>query len=143
MPISPLNRALPSRLVRAPKCGMTDTDYPSISLINMASLAQLASTMGQDISPLRWRANLFLDGLPPWEERRWIGKTIRVGRAELEVRAHITRCLATTASTRTGERNADTLGALQEGWGHKQFGIYAVVTKTGDLRQGDPVEVLG
>ncbi len=143
MPISPLNRALPAQVVRVAKTGMTDTDFPSISLINLASHTALEAQLGRQISPNRWRANLFLDGLEPWQERDWIGKTIRVGRAELQVREHITRCLATTTSTRTGERDADTLGALQAGWGHRQFGIYAVVTKTGDLRQGDSIEVLG
>ncbi len=142
LPITPANRALPSRVVRAPKRGMTDTDYPSISLINLASHAEVARRIGRDISPLRWRANLLLDGLEPWAERDWIGRRIRVGGAELEVREHITRCRATTASTRSGERDADTLGALEAGWGHRQFGIYAVVTKTGDLHHGDPVEVL-
>ncbi len=143
MPISALDRALPARVVRAGITGMTDTDYQSISLINLASHAELAKHLGQDISPLRWRGNLLLDGLEPWVERDWIGKTLRVGNAELEIREHITRCKATTASTRTGERDADTLGALRTGWGHQEFGVYGVVTKTGDLRQGDTVEVLG
>lgn len=142
MPISPGNRALPSRIVRVPKRGMTDTDFPSISIINLASHAEVAARLGQEISPLRWRANLILNGLEPWEERAWIGKRIRVGRAELEIRENIVRCLATAASTRTGERDADTLGALEAGWGHKEFGVYAVVTKTGDIRQADSVEVL-
>lgn len=142
MPISPANRALPARLVRAPKRGMTDTDFPSVSLVNMASHQAVCARLGRDISPLRWRANLLLDGLEPWAERRWIGKRIRVGGAELEVRENTTRCLATTASTRTGMRDADTLITLETGWGHQQMGIYAVVTKTGDLRQGDTLEVL-
>ena len=142
LPISPKDRARPARVIRADSISMTDTDYQSVSLINLASHADLAARMGQDISPLRWRANLFLDGLDPWVERDWIGKTIRVGDAELGIREPITRCLATTTSTRTGERDADTLGALKAGWGHQQFGVYAVVTKTGDLRQGDTFEVL-
>ncbi len=143
MPISPPSRALPHRVVKAPKRGMTDTDYPSVSLINLASHGAVATRLGRDISHLRWRGNLVLDGLAPWVERDWIGKRIRVGLAELEVRENIVRCRATTASTRTGERDADTLAALNQGWGHQEFGVYAVVTKTGDLRQGDPVEVLG
>jgi len=142
MPISPGNRALPSRVVRVPKRGMTDTDYPSISLINTASHAQVCAQMGRDVSHLRWRANLVLDGLPPWAERDWIGRKIRVGLAEIEVRENIVRCLATTASTKTGERDADTLAALNNGWGHQDFGVYGVITKTGDLRQGDSIEVL-
>lgn len=142
MPISPKDRALPSRLVRAPKRGMTDTDFPSISLINRASHAEVSNHLGRKISPQRWRANLVVDGVDAWGEGDWVGKTIRIGRAELEIREHITRCLATTASTETGLRDADTLGALQDGWGHQEFGIYGVVTKTGDVRQGDEIEVL-
>lgn len=143
MAITTRNRALPARLVPAPEQGMTDTDYPSISLINTASHRAVAEALGQDISHLRWRANLVLDGLAPWEERELVGKRVRVGLAELEIRENITRCMATTASTRTGERDADTLGALKRGWDHQEFGVCAVVTKTGNLRQGDPFEVLG
>lgn len=143
MRISPANRALPSRVVRVPRRGMTDTDYPSISLINLASHRAVAERLGQDISHLRWRANIVMDGLEPWVERDWIGRKIRLGLAELELRENIVRCAATTASTRTGERDADTLGALSAGWGHQEFGVYAVVTKTGDIRQGDEIEVLG
>jgi MOSC domain-containing protein len=143
MPISPGNRALPANVVRNGLRGMTDTDYPSISLINLASHAEVEARLGRTISPLRWRANLILDGLEPWAERDWIGKTIRIGMAELEVREDITRCLATSTSVATGERDTDTLGALEAGWGHKQFGVYAVVTKTGDINQADTVEVIG
>jgi uncharacterized protein YcbX len=143
MPLSPGARALPAHVVRAPKRGMTDTDYPSISLINLASHAEVAEQIGRPISHLRWRANLVIGGLEPWAERDLIGKRVRVGLAELEIRENITRCLATAASTETGERDADTLGALQEGWGHKEFGVYAEVVKTGDLTQGDDFEVLG
>ncbi len=143
MPISPANRALPAQVVRVAQTAMTDTDFPSISLINLTSHGEVEARIGRKLSPNRWRANLFLDRLAPWQERDWIGKTIRVGQAELEVREHITRCLATTTSPSTGQRDADTLGTLEAGWGHKQFGIYAVVTKTGELNQGDRIEVLG
>ncbi len=142
MPLSPGNRALPAQVVRNGLRGMTDTDFPSISLINLASHAEVEGQLGRAISPLRWRANLILDGLAPWDERGWVGKRIRIGLAELEVREHITRCLATSTSVATGTRDTDTLGALEAGWGHKQFGLYAVVTRTGDINQGDAVEVL-
>lgn len=143
MPISPANRALPARVVRAPGRGMTDSEYPSISLINLASHAEVAERVGRNISHLRWRGNLVLGGLRAWEEMDWIGHRVRVGLAELEIVEPIERCMATTASTRTGERDADTLGALKSGWGHLLMGVHAVVIKTGDLRQGDPVEFLG
>ncbi len=142
MPISPPDRALPARLVRAPKRGMTDTDYPSISIINMTSHAAVAQHLGQEISNLRWRGNLIVGAMEPWAELDWVGKSIRVGQAELKVREPITRCMAPAANTKTGERDADILGSLRSGFGHQLMGVYAEVIKTGDIRQGDPVELL-
>lgn len=142
MPISHGGRLLPARLVRAPGKAMTDTSYPSISLINMNSHREVAAHLGQQLSPNRWRGNLILENVDAFAERAWIGKRIRVGLAELEIRESITRCAATQASTRTGERDADTLGALNEILGAAEMGVYAVVVKTGDLRAGDAVEVL-
>jgi len=142
MPISNGNRMLPARLVRAPDQGMTDTDFASVSLINLTSHRAIEAQLGQEISPLRWRGNLLMDGLEPWAEMDWIGKTLCIGTAELEVREQITRCMATTANTKTGERDADTLGALKAGWGHQECGVYAVVTKSGAMRQGDEIKVI-
>ena len=142
MRISPSDRALPAQVVRAPKRGMTDTDFPSISLINLTSHAAVAQQLDQEISHLRWRGNLILGGLEPWAELDWVGKRIRVGRAELEIREPIVRCMATAANTKTGDRDADVLRALNAGFGHQLMGVYGVVTKTGDIRQGDMVELL-
>ena len=142
MPISNGNRMLPARLVRAPDQAMTDTDFASISLINLATHRAVEAQLGHKISPLRWRGNLLLDGLEPWTEMNWIGKTLRAGTAELEIVEPIARCMATTANTETGERDADTLGALKSGWDHQDCGVYAVVTKSGTMRQGDAVTLV-
>ncbi len=140
-PLCPPNRAAPARIVKADR-GMTDTDFPSVSLINLASHTAVEGQLDQKLSPLRWRGNLLLSGLNAWDEKRWIGKTVRIGEAELEIREEITRCLATTANPRTGARDADTLGALKQGWGHQEFGVYGVVTKAGDVHVDSPVEVI-
>jgi len=81
MRISNGGKYLPARLVRAEQA-MHDTDYPSISLINMASHRALEAFMGQSLNPMRWRGNLLVEGLQPWAERIWIGKTIRIGSVE-------------------------------------------------------------
>lgn len=143
MPLCPTDRPLPARLVRVPGRGMTDTDYPSVSLMNLSSHRAVAQRIGRDISHLRWRINLVFDGLAPWEEFDWIGKSIRIGRAELRVTERIRRCMMTTANPETGRRDTDTLGALRDGWGHQDFGVYARVVKTGEVAQGDTLEVLG
>ena len=142
-PLMDENRAQPARIHRLDGRGMTDTDYPSVSLLNLASNADLARKMGQDdISALRWRGNMHLEGLAPWQEFDWIGKTIRIGTAELAVKEPIRRCLATTANPKTGLRDLDTLAALNRHWNHQNFGIYAEVTTTGQITLGDTVQVL-
>lgn len=143
MPISNGNRMLPARLVRAGDTPMTDTDFPSISIINLASHRAVEAQLGQGLSPLRWRGNLLIEGLEPWAEETWVWKSVRFGEVEMEIIEPIARCMATTANPETGERDADTLKALRDGWGHQNCGVYAKVTRGGVLREGDPVEVIG
>lgn len=142
MPISNGNRLLPARLVRAPDTAMTDTDFPSVSLISMASHRAVETQLGQAISPLRWRGNILFDGAETWAEMDWAGRRIRLGEAEMEIVEPIVRCMATTANPETGMRDADTLKALNEGFGHQNCGVYAKVTQGGMLREGDLIEVL-
>jgi uncharacterized protein YcbX len=142
-PISPTDaRFRPARVVRAPGRAMTDSDFPSISIKNLASLAALGRHLGADLSIHRWRGNLWLDGLSPWEEEGWVGRELRIGGARLRVRERVGRCKATTANPETGEVDMDTLRALRELRGDQIFGVYAEVIQAGEIRQGDRVEVL-
>lgn len=141
-PLSNPDRALPARLVRAPDVAMTDSDYPSISLINLASHAAVEAQLGHEISPLRWRGNILFEGVGAWDEMTWPGKRLRIGAVELEVVEPIRRCMATTANPETGQRDAETLKALNEGFGHQDCGVYARVTRGGPLTEGDVIEVL-
>lgn len=142
-PLMPENRAQSARIVRVQDRGMTDTDYPSVSLLNLASNEVMTETMGQEISPLRWRCNIHMAGLEPWVEFDWIGKTVRIGSTELYIREPILRCLATTANPSTGLRDADTLGTLNTRFGHQDFGVYAEVTQGGTIAIDDAVTVVG
>ena len=140
-PLSNAARMLPARLVSAAQ-PMTDTKFQSISIINLASHAEIEKNLGTSLAPTRWRGNILIDGWAPWVEKEMIGKRIRIGEAELEIREEITRCLATTVNIETGIRDADTLGALKNGFGHQEMGVYAVVVNSGRIRQQDTVEVL-
>ncbi|MEW2915495.1 MOSC N-terminal beta barrel domain-containing protein [Ruegeria sp. ANG10] len=140
-PLMPVNRAASARIIRVPGRGMTDSDFPSISLCNLASHRAVGQKLGQDLSVHRWRGNIWLDGMPLWEEFDWLGREVQIGEAVLRVRERITRCLATTANPDTGVRDSDTLGAL-ETWGHQDFGVYAEVLEGGAISVGDKVELL-
>jgi uncharacterized protein YcbX len=141
-PLMDEGRAAPVGLIPAPADqGMTDVPDPWLSLFGLASHREVATRLAApDLSPLRWRANLMLDGLEPWEEFGWVGREIRIGDATLEVRERIGRCLATAANPTTGVRDADTLGTLEAIHGERHFAVYAEVVAGGRVATGDPVE---
>ncbi|PZQ96618.1 MAG: molybdenum cofactor biosysynthesis protein [Cereibacter sphaeroides] len=135
-PLGPSERAQPRQIVSAGR-GMTDSDFPSVSILSLASLRDLSGSMAHDLSIHRWRANLWFDGAEPWAEWDWIGRSFRIGEAELKIEDRITRCRATSADPETGVIDADTLGGLKVGYGHQDFGVYATVTKGGTIAAGD------
>ncbi len=139
-PLAAADRARPAFVVRAER-GMTDSPFPSIAVLGRASLAALADRMGRALGMERFRGNVWLDGLEPWEEFDWIGREVVVGGARLRIVERITRCKATTVDPDTGRPDADTLGALEAGWGHTDFGVYAEVVAGGPVAVGDPVVV--
>jgi hypothetical protein len=141
-PLADPGRAAPARVIAMPGRGHTDTDYPSVSLLNLASNAALSSTMGAALSPERWRCNLWFEGLEPWEEEAWPGRRIAIGEAVLEAVEPIVRCTATTANPATGLRDADTLSALRSLRGEANCGVYARVLRGGTVREGDGMRLL-
>lgn len=134
-------RQAPAFVVRADR-GMTDSHYPTLSLLNRASLAALGERVGRPLAEERFRGNLWLEGLGPFEEFDLVGRDLDLGGVRVHVTERITRCKATTVDPETGIPDADTLGALREGWGHQDFGVYVTVTEGGRLAVGDDATLL-
>jgi len=141
-PLMPEDRAPSAFIVRATDRGMTDSAFPSISINSLDTLAALSAAAGADISTLRFRANIWVEGFAPWQEFDWVGKEIRIGSARLAVRERIGRCLATAANPDSGTRDLDTLGLLKQASGAQDFGVYAEVIHGGEIRIGDGIEIL-
>ncbi|MBT0955799.1 MOSC domain-containing protein [Alphaproteobacteria bacterium KMM 3653] len=141
-PLMPEGRAQPARIISVPGRGLTDNPFPSISIANIASHRAVEQKLGRRLSMHRWRANIWLDGLPAWEEFDWVGAEVTLGEARLKIVERIGRCAATTANPETGERDADTLGTLREGWDHTQFSVAAEVVQGGTVSKGDTVTLL-
>ncbi|TVP74166.1 MAG: MOSC domain-containing protein [Rhodobacteraceae bacterium] len=139
-PLMTDGRAQPARIVRAGR-GMTDTDFESVSILNLASNRALGQRLGLDLGLDRWRGNLWLDGLAPWEEFDLIGREITIGDARLEVVESIGRCRATMVDCATGRIDVSTLDALEEGYGHTNFGVYARVITGGPIALDDSAEL--
>ncbi|WP_306153568.1 MOSC domain-containing protein [Roseovarius sp. MMSF_3281] len=137
----PANRAQSTKLVRAATRGFTDSDFPSVTLCNMASHRDVEARIGRDLSIHRWRGNIWFDSLPAWSEFDWIGKEIQIGSAVVIPRERTGRCLATHSNPDTGDRDADILTAL-DSFGHRDFSIRAEVVHSGDIALGDAIRCL-
>ncbi len=142
-PLWPENRPEPARVVAVPGQSLTDQDKPLVSINAVSSLADLSARMGRDLSIHRWRGNIWVDGWEPWAELGLVGQEITVGAARLRVEEPIGRCRATGANPETGIQDADTMGALETGLGHTDFGIFARVIVGGIVRLGDEVRAWG
>jgi uncharacterized protein YcbX len=140
-PLWPANRPEPAHVVHVPGQAMADVPEPWVTILNCASNRALGQRLGQALSIHRWRGNLWLDGLAPWEEFELVGQEIAIGPVRLRIEERIGRCRATCANPETGRIDADTLGALEAGWGHSDFGVYARVLTPGLIAAGDPVRL--
>ncbi|KRB37218.1 MOSC domain-containing protein [Microbacterium sp. Root180] len=132
-----------ARLVAA-GTGLWDLADSPISLINLASLNRVAESLGlRELDPRRFRANVYLDGLEPWEEFTLVGRTLRIGDAEVEIIRPIERCRAITVDPDHPTNDINVLAALAANFGHSFCGLYARVVKTGSVGVGDPITVTG
>ncbi|MFW8635103.1 MOSC domain-containing protein [Cribrihabitans pelagius] len=141
-PLTPSGRAASARIVRVPGRGLTDTPFPSVSLCNWATHRAVEQAIGLELSPERWRGNIWFDLGEAWAENELLGREVQIGGAVFGIRERARRCLATTANPETGERDADTLKTLQDNWGHQDFSVYGEVVRGGEIRLGDTVKVL-
>jgi uncharacterized protein YcbX len=139
-PFWPADKAPPARVVRA-ESAMTDKPQPYVSVLNLASLHELSQRISHDLSIHRFRGNLWIDGASPWAEFDLVGREISIGATRLLVCERITRCTATTANPETGVFDADTLSALQSGYGHRDFGVFAKVVAGGRIETGMSVAI--
>lgn len=127
------------KIVSAPGHSFSDMAAKCVHIVNLASVRELERVTGRSVDPLRFRANLYLDGLEPWAEFSWLDRTIGVGPAKLAVFARTRRCEATNVDPATGARDMAIPAHLMRAWGHEDFGIYAKVTNAGDIAVGAPV----
>lgn len=138
-PLIDAARPAPARVLRAPGRGMTDSGTPGVTIGNLASHRAVEQKLGRPLSLHRWRANIWLDGLAPWEEFDWVDQEITLGDARLHVYGRTTRCRATESNPDTGVRDADTLGVLRD-WGHSDFTVKAQVITGGTIVQDEEAQ---
>lgn len=116
-------------------------DAMSLSLISTATVAEACERAGVPYAPQRFRPNLLVeaDESRPFGEREWVGRTLRVGDADLRVDRLNTRCVIVDVDPVDGRRSGNVLRSLADQ--AACAGVYATVVTPGRLRTGDEVHV--
>ena len=91
--------------------GFTDEREAYISLLNRSTVTAIAKATDTSDHPERYRGNLLIDGVDPFEELSWVGRTLQIDDATFEVVEPIVRCKATECDWH-GTRTADFLDRL-------------------------------
>ncbi len=89
----------------------------------------------------RLRPNIVVEGVEGLAEAEWVGRRLRLGAVELRVVDQCVRCVMTTIDPDTLEVDANVLRRINEEFDAK-MGVLCDVATEGQLRVGDPVEVL-
>jgi uncharacterized protein YcbX len=107
-----------------------------ISVVNLASVRDLESRTGTVVDRLRFRANLFVDGLPAWSELDAVGQEIDLGGVRVRCVRRTKRCAATEVDPATGRRDLPVVAMIDEAYGHQFMGVYVEVLTAGVVEKG-------
>jgi uncharacterized protein len=131
----------PPRIVSAPGHSFSDVAAKCVHLVNLASVRELGRVIGREVDPLRFRANLYFDGVLAWDEMKWMDEELIIGDAKLSVFDLTQRCEATNVDPITGARDMAIPAVLVRTWGHAHLGVYAKVTFGGQISRGDRIRI--
>ena len=130
----------PPKVLASPGHSFSDVPRKVISIINLASLRAIENLVQAPVDPLRFRANVYVEGWPAWHEAGLLDQTIAIGSAQAKVVKRITRCAAVNVDPDTGARDLMVPQALMQRLGHNECGIYAEIITDGGAAVGDTIE---
>jgi uncharacterized protein YcbX len=111
----------------------------SVSIINMASVRALEEKAGRPLHPLRFRGNIYIEGLEPWQEFEWLDREIEIGGLRLRGLARTPRCGAVNVNPETAARDENLPKVLMQNFGHTDLGVFMEALDDGEIVTGDNV----
>jgi uncharacterized protein YcbX len=130
----------PPKILHGSGHTFSDVARKVVSIINLASVAEIADAIGAPVDPLRFRANLYVEGWPAWREFELLDQELAIGSAvRLKPVKRIVRCAATNVDPSTGARDLAIPATLMQRYGHADCGIYAEVIAGGSIAAGDSI----
>lgn len=129
----------PLRLLAAPDgFRFTDSQRGFVSIVNLASVAAIEDWMGEPVDPLRFRANLYVEGWLAFAELDLVGRMLAFASGvRLTVTKRIQRCAAVDVDPRSGRRDLHIPRTLLVKLDHADCGIYCEVATSGRIDEGE------
>jgi uncharacterized protein len=131
----------PPKVLQADGHSFSDVSAKVVSIINLASVAAIETLLGVPVHPLRFRANLYVDGWPVWHEFTLMDREIAIGAARLKVTKRIKRCAAINVDPDTGIRDLTIPATLMRTYDHADCGVYARVIEGGEIAVGNSIVI--
>jgi uncharacterized protein YcbX len=129
----------PPKILTSPGHSFSDVARKVVSIINLASVRAIENMVGAPVHPLRFRANLYVEGWPAWHEFDLLDQTLAIGDVKLKVVKRIVRCAAVNVDPDTAQRDLAIPQALQRRLSHADCGIYAEVIEAGTISVDDAI----
>jgi uncharacterized protein len=126
-------------------------DESPISVISLGTVHSVAreSGRGVDLCDLRrFRPNVVIetDGAEPFEEDRWVGRTLMFGEGKSGAAVRVTmkdeRCVMVNFDPDTAERDSEVMKTVVR-MNENYAGVYGTVVRAGELRVGQVVTLGG
>lgn len=123
-------------------------DESPISVITLGTVRGIERESGRDLDLRRFRPNIVLEanGAGPFEENKWVGRTLTFGEESDGVAVRLTmrdeRCVMVNFDPDTAEKDSQvmkTVVRLNENYA----GVYGTVVRAGELRVGQVVTLGG
>jgi len=123
-------------------------DEACISVISLGTVHCVGRESGRDVDLRRFRPNIVIetDSAEPFEEDRWVGRTLMFGEgnsgAALRVTMRDERCVMVNFDPDTAERDSEVMKTVVR-MNQNCAGVYGTVVRAGELRVGQVVTLGG
>ena len=113
----------------------------SVSLLNIQSINDFAKKINKKIEASIFRGNICFDGIEPWKEREWIGKTIKINNVSFKVEKNIPRCVVINLKPKSDDNSFNLLKLLKKTYDHFDMGIYLTALDDGEINIKDTIDI--
>jgi len=117
------------------------TPVNSISLINVNSIHDFENKINKSIELERFRGNIYVNDLEPWEEFNFIGKNIIINDCQFKVTGAIPRCSATNLVPNLTNIDINLPHKLRVTYNHINMGIYLTPLNQGEIKVNDKIMI--